>query len=120
MVTKAGNNGDSKEMPPGYVPSSGPDPESQNDKSNQVPVEFVADVPTLRIPEGFVVMSFDNVSGNKIYPGTVGIKYGPNKTDWLRFSYMSFKKLIDFCQENREQFNTQLKCEREKLQVSDL
>lgn len=78
------------------------------------------DVPVLRLPECLIMLSPDQENGDKTYEGSIGFKYGPEKKDWLRLPYMSMKKLIDFCMENKEQFNAQLKKEREKNQVSDL
>lgn len=79
-----------------------------------------AESPSLRIPEAFVVLSPDQVSGDKKYEGSVGFKYGPSKEDWLRIPYTSMKKVIDFCSEHKGLFNEQLKKEREKNQVTDL
>lgn len=79
-----------------------------------------ADSPSLRLPEAFVVLSPNQVSGEKTYEGTVGFKYGPSKDDWLRLPYTSMKKIIDFCSEHKDLFNMQLQKEREKNQVSDL
>ncbi len=79
-----------------------------------------ADSPSLRIPEAFVILSPDQVSGDKTYEGTVGFKYGPSKDDWFRMPYTSMKKVIDFCSEHKDLFNMQLRKEREKNQVSDL
>lgn len=78
------------------------------------------DVPMLRLPECLIMLSPDQENGDRVFEGSVGFKYGPEKRDWLRLPYMSMKKLIDFCVENREQFNAQLRKEREKNQVSDL
>lgn len=79
-----------------------------------------AESPSLRIPEAFVVLSPDQISGDKKYEGSVGFKYGPAKEDWLRIPYTSMKKIIDFCSEHKGLFNEQLKKEREKNQVTDL
>jgi|GEM_PF-2171455 len=78
------------------------------------------DVPTMRLPEGTVFLTPDQENKGRVYDGKVGIKYGAEKDEWLRLSYTSMKRLIDFCKENSVAFNTQLKKEREKLQVSDL
>lgn len=79
-----------------------------------------SDSPSLRLPEAFVVLSPDQISGDKVYEGTVGFKYGPAKDDWLRMPYTSMKKIIDFCSEHKGLFNKQLQKERQKNQVSDL
>lgn len=78
------------------------------------------DVPMMRIPSGMIMLSKDQENNGRTYEGTVGIKYGPTKADWLRLSYMEMKKLIDFCRENKDLFNTQLKKERENMSVGDL
>ncbi len=88
-------------------------------KSNQ-PTSGFADSPSMRLPEAFVVLSPDQINGEKVYPGTVGFKYGPSKDDWLRVPYTSMKKVIDFCNEHKALFNKQLQKERQKNQVSDL
>lgn len=79
-----------------------------------------SDSPSLRLPEAFVVLTPDQVNGEKIYAGAVGFKYGPAKEDWLRLPYTSMKKVIDFCMEHKDLFNKQLQKERQKNQVSDL
>jgi len=56
-----------------------------------------ADSPSLRLPEAFVILSPDQVSGEKTYEGTVGFKYGPSKDDWLRLPYTSMKKMALRC-----------------------
>ncbi|AAM06178.1 hypothetical protein [Methanosarcina acetivorans] len=91
-----------------------------SEKNNGSEVSGFSDAPTLRIPEAFIVLSPDQVNGDKTYPGTVGLKYGPTKEDWIRLPYTSMKKLIDFCRENSSLFNSQLQKEREKNQVTDL
>ena len=78
------------------------------------------DVPMIRLPSGFVMLSRDNTSNGRTFEGTVGIKYGPEKGDWLRFSYTDMKRLIDFCTEHRELFNAQLSNERLRMQIGDL
>ena len=78
------------------------------------------EVPMLRLPSGFVMLSRDNVSNGRVFEGTVGIKYGPEKGDWLRLSYMDMRKLIEFCTEHRELFNAQLSNERSKMNIGDL
>jgi hypothetical protein len=99
------------------VPKSSESPGSPKSPGSPGPLD---DAPTLRLPEVFVVMSPDQSNGDKNYPGTVGLKYGPTKEDWVRLPYISMKKLIDFCKENSRLFNMQLQKEREKMQVSDL
>lgn len=74
------------------------------------------DTPSLRLPFGFVTLGIDTEK----YTGQVGIKYGPEKNDWLRMSYIDCKKFIDFCREHRDVFNAQLKIEREKTNTGDL
>lgn len=88
-------------------------------KPNQSTSGF-SDSPSMRLPEAFVVLSPDQINGEKVYPGTVGFKYGPSKDDWLRMPYTSMKKVIDFCNEHKNLFNVQLQKERQKNQVSDL
>lgn len=78
------------------------------------------DVPILRLPFGMLILSKDQQTNSRTYEGTVGIKYGPEKSDWLRMSYMDMKKVIDFCKENKALFNTQLQQERQKMVVGDL
>jgi len=78
------------------------------------------DVPILRLPIGMLMLGKDSESNGRTFDGTVGIKYGPEKSDWLRLSYMDMKKIIDFCKENKDLFNTQLKAEREKMLTGDL
>jgi hypothetical protein len=91
-----------------------------NSGSKKTGTSGFADSPSLRLPEAFVVLSPNQVSGEKTYEGTVGFKYGPSKDDWLRLPYTSMKKIIDFCSEHKDLFNMQLQKEREKNQVSDL
>lgn len=95
-------------------------PGSPNTPGPADSLSHFGEAPTLRIPEAFIVLSSDQRNGEKVYPGTVGLKYGPAKEDWIRLPYTSMKKLIDFCKENSVLFNYQLKIEREKNQVSDL
>ncbi len=78
------------------------------------------DVPIMRIPSGMLMLSKDQENNGRTFDGTVGIKYGPEKSDWLRLSYMEMKKIIDFCREHKDQFNTQLKLERDRMVVGDL
>jgi hypothetical protein len=78
------------------------------------------DVPILRLPFGMLMLSKNQETNGRTYEGTVGIKYGPEKSDWLRMSYLDMKKVIDFCKENKALFNTQLQQEREKMVVGDL
>jgi len=99
--------------PKGYVASSGP----KSDKISPAILGLKGGV-TLRTPEVFVLLSEDNEEKGKSYPGTVGFKYGPEKGEWVRVSYLTMKKIIDLCQENKILFNAQLKKELEKNQVS--
>ena len=78
------------------------------------------DVPTMRVPSGFIMLTKDTTKGEKTYEGSFGIKYGPEKSDWLRIPYLEMKKIIDFCKENKHLFNEQLEKERKKMSVGDL
>lgn len=71
------------------------------------------EVPMMRLPECFVMMS----QADETYDGNIGLKYGNTKQDWLRISYIGFNKLIGFLKkpENLKIFNEQLKIEKEKL-----
>lgn len=72
---------------------------------------------TLRLPECFVMMSEDSVKDGKARDGSIGLKTGDG---WTWMSYMSVKKIIDLCKENREMFNKQLHTELAKMQVEEL
>lgn len=74
----------------------------------------------MRLPSAFVMLSQDNNENGKHFAGTVGLKYGTEKKDWLRMSYSEMKKLMDFCNENKTLFNKQLAQERKDMVVSDL
>jgi hypothetical protein len=102
---------------PASSPANGTTPANTNGNST---AGAFADVPILRIPTGMLMLSKDQETNGRTFEGTVGIKYGPEKSDWLRLSYMEMKKIIDFCREHKEQFNTQLKLEREKMATGDL
>ncbi|MDQ1253238.1 MAG: hypothetical protein QG646_2388 [Euryarchaeota archaeon] len=104
-----------EENNPGFPGAASPGTNGKKEKD-----AGFSDSPSLRIPEAFVVLSPDQVSGGKKYEGTVGFKYGPSKDDWLRIPYTSMKKVIDFCGGHKDLFNAQLKKEREKNQVTDL
>ncbi|AKB35536.1 hypothetical protein MSSAC_0946 [Methanosarcina siciliae C2J] len=87
---------------------------------SEPPLAQFSDSPMIRLPEVLLVLSPDQVNGERNYPGSVGIKYGPSKDDWVRLPYTTMKKIIDFCKENALLFNSQLQKEREKNLVSDL
>lgn len=75
---------------------------------------------SVRLPECFVLMSGDSEYKGKMQDGKIGFKYGDGKGDWLWISYISMKKLIDFCMRNKVAFNIQLQKEIEKQKVEGL
>lgn len=89
---------------------------------SESPVPKVFDAPYLRLSGSLSIMlGKDNDSGDRVFPGTVGIKITEEiKNGWVRLSYMDFKKMMDFCTENRDLFNSQLRSERSKILVEDI
>lgn len=65
----------------------------------------------------FVLLGSDALGddGSVRYPGRFGIKYGPNKSDWLRMSYIELVSLVNFILENRDFVNEQVERERIRL-----
>jgi hypothetical protein len=93
----------------------------KNNNGKAIPQNEEDDAVMMRLPECLVLMSPDSTTKDgKVREGKIGLKYGSEKTDWIWMPYMSMKKLIDLCKENRELFNTQLSQERQKMQVDDL
>lgn len=84
--------------------------------NNKVP-NGDSDSVSLRLPEAFVMMTKDGTYKGKPSEGSIRMKVGEN---WFSFSYTSMRKIIAFCQVNKDVFNDQLKKERDKLQVQDL
>ncbi len=76
--------------------------------------------PMVRMPFGLFILGSDQKSGDRSFDGQVSFKYGPEKGDWLKMSYMDMKKLIDFCIENKTHFNEYLSKERSKMAMGDL
>jgi hypothetical protein len=94
---------------------------SSNGNRNGNDVPGVPQAYSLRLPECFVMMSQDGPDKTGTFrEGSVGMKYGTEKSDWLWMPYMSVKKLIDFCTEHKDLFNAQLEKERSRLQVQNL
>lgn len=93
---------------------------NNNNNQKSVPGKY-AESPMLRMPFGMFILGVDQETeqGQK-YEGQVSMKYGPDKSDWLKISYMDMKKLIDFCIENKDHFNGMLAKERSKLSTGDL
>lgn len=76
--------------------------------------------PALRMPFGLFILGKDQESDGKKFDGQVSIKYGPERGDWLKMSYIDMMKLISFCKENKDQFNEYLKRERELMNSGEL
>lgn len=90
-----------------------------NGTNGSVPKNYV-ESPMVRMPFGLFILGKDQESDGKKFDGQVSIKYGPEKGDWLKMSYIEMKKLIDFCKEHREQFNEMLAKERALQNTGDL
>lgn len=90
-----------------------------NNVNGKVPEAPKKDI-NIRLPEVFFMLSEDGEYNGRETEGRIGIKYGEGKTDWVWLSYMSFKKMIDLCKDNRDVFNSQLKKEIAKAQVEAL
>lgn len=90
--------------------------DNNNNNAGKVP-NADSDSVSLRLPEAFVMLTKDGIYKGKPSEGSVRMKTGDN---WTSLSYMSMKKMIDFCKVNKEVFNAQLKRERDALQVQDL
>ena len=69
------------------------------------------DVPSLRLPGSFVMLTVDGEKDGKVREGGIGIKVG-DKWNW--HSYTDFKKIIDMCNVCKVQFNNQLEIERSR------
>lgn len=76
--------------------------------------------PALRLNGGLFVILGDDQHGDDgrlRYPGRVGIKYGREKTDWVRMSYSDAVQLVQFLNENKEFVNAAVKKELERNKV---
>lgn len=76
--------------------------------------------PSVRLPECLFLMADDSVYKGREREGKIGLKYGKGKSEWIWLSYMSMKKIIDTCKDNKELFNSQLKKEIQRMQVDEL
>ncbi|WP_406656632.1 hypothetical protein V7O62_12335 [Methanolobus sp. ZRKC2] len=94
------------------------------DKQNESGVpNALPETAYLRLPSTDFSLSPDNEKDGRKYEGSVSLKVsntGDFRKDYFRIPYIDMKKIIDFCRENKDLFNKQLKQEREKLQVGDL
>lgn len=80
-------------------------------------------VVSTRLPGGlFVLLGTDqyNEHGDLQYPGKLGIKFGRDKTDWVRMSYSDAVLLYRFIEENRDFINSQVQAERDRLTVDEI
>jgi len=75
------------------------------------------DVPSLRLPGHFVMLTTDGSKDGKKREGGIGIKTGDN---WAWLTYTDVKKIIDMCNVCKVQFNHQLELERSRVTVKDL
>lgn len=75
------------------------------------------DVPSIRLPGHFVMLTVDGAKDGKKREGGIGIKTG-DKWNWM--TYTDVKKIIDMCKVCKVQFNNQLELERSRVVVSDL
>lgn len=84
---------------------------------NNGKVGSLDDVPTLRLPGAFVMLTRDGIKDGKKREGGIGLKTGDS---WTWLSYMDVKKIIDMCIVCKAQFNDQLALERSRSGVVDL
>ncbi|MDD5457192.1 MAG: hypothetical protein PHV30_09180 [Candidatus Margulisbacteria bacterium] len=76
--------------------------------------------PSFSVDGIFVVLGTETPgkNGGASYEAQVGFKIdnsGDPKKDWVRFSYVTFRKIIAGIQQNKEHFNTQLELEKAKI-----
>ncbi len=78
---------------------------------------------TLRLSGGqFVVLGRDTYAddGSLRYAGQFGVKYGSDKTDWVRLSYSDLAVLVKWILENKKHVNAMIALERRRMTVSEL
>jgi len=80
-------------------------------------------VESVRLPGGlFVLLGTDqyNEFGDLQYPGKLGIKFGREKTDWVRMTYSDAVLLYRFLEEHKDFINSQVRAERDRFFVDEI
>ena len=80
--------------------------------------ERKSDSPMCRLPGGLFVVAGETVRENDSvkYKGKFSIKYGPQKSEWVRMSYTDAAVLFQFMKDNSEYINAMLNEEREEIE----
>ena len=80
--------------------------------------ERKSDSPMCRLPGGLFVVAGETVRENDAvkYKGKFSIKYGPQKSEWVRMSYIDTAVLFQFMKDNSEFIEMMLNEERKEFE----
>ena len=80
--------------------------------------ERKSDSPMCRLPGGLFVVAGETVREHDVvkYKGKFSIKYGPQKSDWVRMSYIDAAVLFHFMKDNSDFIEMMLNEEREEFE----
>lgn len=78
------------------------------------------DTAFLRLPTTMVMLTKDSEKDGRQYEGSVRIRYGSQKGQWVVISYTESLKIVSFLKENKDLVNAQLDLEERRNSVGRL